>query len=40
MLSNAVTVALNLEKMEGHPERIAKIKPFINKKNWEGIIIH
>ena len=33
----AITVALNHEKIKGHPERITKIKPFINKYCWEGI---
>ena len=32
-----VTVALNQEKIGGHPERITKIKPFTYKYNWEGI---
>ena len=32
-----VTVALNHEEIEKHPERITKIKSFINKYNWEGI---
>ena len=33
----AVTVALNHEETEKHFERITKIKPFINKYNWERI---
>ena len=33
----AVTVALNYEKLDKNPERITKIKPFINKYKWEGI---
>ena len=33
----AVTVALNHEETEKYSERITKIKPFINKYNWEGI---
>ena len=33
----AITVALNHEEIGKHPERITKIKPFINKYNWEGI---
>ena len=37
MLSNAITVALNHEEIGKHSERITKIKPFINKYNWEGI---
>ena len=32
-----VTVALNYEEIESHPERVSNIKPFINKYNWEGI---
>ena len=32
----AVTVALNFEEIESHPERVSNIKPFINKSNWEG----
>ena len=33
----AVTVALNYEEIKKDPQRITKIKPFINKYNWEGI---
>ena len=33
----AVTVALNFEEIKKDPQRITKIKPFINKYNWEGI---
>ena len=33
----AATIALNHEQIEKHPERIAKIKPFINKYIWEKI---
>ena len=32
-----VTVALNCEETKKDPQRITKIKPFINKYNWEGI---
>ena len=32
-----VTVALNYEKLDKNPERITKIKPFINKYKWKGI---
>ena len=32
-----VTVLLNHEKIKNDPQRITKIKPFINKYNWEGI---
>ena len=33
----AVTVVLNHEEIKKDPQRITKIKPFINKYNWEGI---
>ena len=33
----AVTVALNHEEIKRDPRRISKIKPFINKYNWDGI---
>ena len=33
----AVTLALNLDKINDHPERISKIKPFIEQYNWEDI---
>ena len=33
----AVTLALNLDKIEEDPQRISKIKPFIEKYNWEDI---
>ena len=33
----AVTLALNLDNINNHPERISKIKPFINKYNWKAI---
>ena len=33
----AVTVALNYEEIKKEPQRITKIKPFINKYHWEGI---
>ena len=32
-----MTVALNYEEIEEDPERISKIKSFMNKYNWEGI---
>ena len=34
-----VTVALNCEEIKRDPQRITKIKRFINKYNWEGINI-
>ena len=30
-----LTVALNYEQIKDHPERISKIKPFIDKYNWK-----
>ena len=33
----AVTLALNLDNIDNHPERISKIKPFINQYNWKDI---
>ena len=33
----AVTVALNYKEMKNIPQRITKIKPFINNYNWDGI---
>ena len=33
----AVTLALNLDKINDHPERISKIKPFIEQYNWKEI---
>ena len=33
----AVTVALNYEEIKKDLQRITKIKPFVNKYNWEGI---
>ena len=32
-----VTLALNFDKINSHPERISKIKPFIEQYNWEDI---
>ena len=32
-----ITAALNHEKIEKDPQRISKIKPFINNYNWKGI---
>ena len=34
---NTVTVALNHEEIGKYSERITKIKPLINKYDWEGI---
>ena len=33
----SITVALNHQETENHPERISNIKLFINKYNWKGI---
>ena len=33
----AVTLALNLDNIDNHPERVYKIKAFIEKYNWEDI---
>ena len=30
-------LALNLDKINNHPERISKIKPFIEEYNWKDI---
>ena len=32
-----VTVALNHEEIKNNPQRITKIKPFLNEYNWEEI---
>ena len=34
---NALDDALNYQTTEIHPERILKLRPYINKYNWEGI---
>ena len=34
---NALDDALNYQTIETHPERISKLKPYINKYDWEGI---
>ena len=36
----AVTLALNLDKINNHPERISKVKPFIEQYNWKDWIFH
>ena len=36
-LQNAVTVALNYEKIKNHPERINNIVSFINQYDWNDI---
>ena len=34
---NALHDALNYQTIESNPQRISKLKPYINKYNWEGI---
>ena len=34
---NALDNALNYQIIENNPQRISKLKPYINKYNWEGI---
>ena len=36
----AATLALNLNRINKDPQRISKIKPFINNYNWKDIIFH
>ena len=36
-LQYSITVALNRQEIENHPERISNIKPLIDKYNWKGI---
>ena len=33
----AITAALNYQNIDHHPERISKLRPFINNCNWKGI---
>ena len=33
----SITVALNHQKIESHPERISNVRPHIDQYNWEGI---
>ena len=33
----SLTVALNHKQIKSHPERISKIKPFIDQYNWKEI---
>ena len=37
MMANAVTLALNDEKIKNHLERISKIKSFIDQYEWKEI---
>ena len=34
-LQFVVTVTLNHEEVKKDPQRVTKIKPFVNKYNWE-----
>ena len=34
---NALDDALNYQNIEKDPQRISKLKPYINKYNWKGI---
>ena len=34
---NALNIVLNYQNIETHPARISRLKPYINKYNWEGI---
>ena len=34
---NTLDDALNYQTIEKNPQRISKLKPYINKYNWEGI---
>ena len=34
----AITVALNHQNIENHPERISNLKPFIDQYEWKGIV--
>ena len=34
---NTLDNALNFQTIEKHPERISKLKPYINEYNWKGI---
>ena len=36
----AVTLARNFDKIKKVPQRISKIKPFIDQFNWKDIIFH
>ena len=36
----AITAALNYQNIDSHPERISKLKPFINNYNWKTQSIH
>ena len=33
----AVTIVLNYDRIENHPERVSKVKPFVNQFDWSEI---
>ena len=33
----AVTIVLNYDRIENHPERVSKVKPFVNQYDWSEI---
>ena len=36
----AITAALNYQNIDSHPEKVSKLKPFINNYNWKDKCIH
>ena len=34
---NALEDVLNYQTIDAHPKRLSKLKPYINKYNWEGV---
>ena len=36
-LQNALNDALDYQTIESHPQKISKLKPYINKYDWKGI---
>ena len=37
VFSMRITIALNHQNIENHPERISNLKPFIDQYKWKGI---
>ena len=35
--NKTITIALNYDRIENHPERVSKVKPFINQYDWSEI---
>ena len=35
--NKTITIALNYDRIENHPERLSKVKPFINQYDWSEI---